>query len=111
MLAAGVSTVGGARDTGAQPVQPIRQKAASVSTSHQPHLPTTAWQPGEFRLYVASVVSPVTPNKNGSAVGLGESKTNDAAILHDPVEIVTSTVTWWPERAETAFTVYIPLSM
>ena len=51
----------------------------------------------EFRLYVASVVSPVTPNKNGSAVELGESKTNDAAILHDPMEIVAGTVTWRPE--------------
>ena len=51
----------------------------------------------------------VAPNKSGSAVELGESKTNDAAILHDPVEIVTGTVAWRPERAETAFTVHIPL--
>ena len=66
---------------------------------------------GEFRLDVTRVVSPVTPNKNGPAVELGKFKTNDAAILHDPVEIVTGTVAWRPERAETAFTVYIPLPM
>src|SRR3954468_23043509 len=55
--------------------------------------------------------SPVTPNENGSAVELGEPKTNDVAILHDPVEIVTGTVAWRPERAETAFTVHRPLPM
>ena len=61
--------------------------------------------------HTPQVVSPVTPNKNGSAFELGESKTDDTAILHDPVEIVTGTVTWRPERAETAFTVHIPLPM
>src|SRR5262245_43332686 len=66
---------------------------------------------GEFRLYVTSIVSPITSNKNGSTVEIGESKTNDAAILHDPVEIVTGTVAWRPKRAETAFTVHIPLPM
>ena len=66
---------------------------------------------GEFRLDAARVVSPVTPDKNGSAVELGEFETNNAAILHDPVEIVTGTVAWRPERAETAFTVHIPLPM
>jgi hypothetical protein len=65
----------------------------------------------EFRLDVVRVVSPVTPNKDGSAVELGEFETNDAAILHDPVEIVTGTVAWRPERAEAAFIVHIPLPM
>src|SRR5262245_41054664 len=51
----------------------------------------------------------VTPHKNGSAFELGKSKADDAAILHDPVEIVAGTVTWRPERAETAFAVHIPL--
>ena len=58
---------------------------------------------GEFRLDAARVVSPVTPNKNGSAVELGEFKTNNGAILHDPVEIVTGTVAWRPERLERHF--------
>src|SRR5688572_23540651 len=59
----------------------------------------------------AIVVSSITPNKNGSAVELVESKTYDAAILDDPVKVVTGTVAWRPERAETAFTVHIPLPM
>src|SRR5262249_43306434 len=54
---------------------------------------------------------PVTPNKNGSAVDVGEPKTHDAAILHDPVEIVTGTVAWRPKRAETAFTIHRPLPL
>ena len=41
--------------------------------------------------------SPVTPNKYGSAVELDKSKTNDAAILDDPVELVTGTVAGRPE--------------
>lgn len=58
-----------------------------------------------------SSASPVTSNKYRSAAELDESKTNDVAILDDPVEFVTGTVAGRPERAEAALTVHMPLAM
>src|SRR5262245_27913426 len=82
----------------------LRERSPAIPARNPSNVAT-----GEYRLTVASVLSPVTPDKNGSPSDLGESETNDGAILHNPVEVVTGTVTWRPERAETAFTVHIPL--